>query len=43
MRTFYLAFWVTLHLSLAAAMLYSLSASNVTKGIEQSLKIGITR
>ena len=44
MRTISFAFWLTIHLTIAASLVYGMvSHRDVKKGIEQALRIGITR
>lgn len=44
MRALYIMFWLAIHIMIGAGLFYSMAGhSNVTKGIAESLKIGITR
>lgn len=44
MKTLSIMFWLSIHLMLGVGLLYTVAGpSNVVKGIEESLKIGVTR
>lgn len=44
MRTLSFMFWLSIHIMIGAGLFYSVAGhSNVTKGISESLTIGITR
>lgn len=44
MRTLSFMFWVSIHVMIGAGLFYTIAShSNVTKGIAESLTIGITR
>jgi hypothetical protein len=44
MKTLSITFWLTIHLTIAIGLVYSVAShKDVRKGIEQSLRIGVTR